>query len=397
MENVIGQFEETYNKVLLRIEDGKNPTPADLYKLDTYWKMQAQLRDELTKLGDKQAKLYSQKFMEEWQQIYEATALKDDLYFSEVSKETAEQMINQVWCADGKSWSNRIWNNTDLLQQELNDNLIDCLITGKKPSELKKKLQERFSVSYSRADSVVRTEMAHIQTQAARKRYEDSGITEVEVWADKDERQCDVCGKLHQKRFPIHGAMPIPAHPRCRCTIIPVVETEEQDTQMRIDDKEKSIQKVAEKPKPISTAQPASQNIDLTLSNNNANIQLDVSQKQAQTRIDEIQDISILRLQSYNASHTQHAYDITGLPKGTKPKDLYQKYEQIATEFFKSKIDGIDIDGIIDKDGALHKFDRKTGIYGRLFPNNKFGSIYKLDGDIEERWEKYKKRFRKEE
>ena len=66
MENVIGQFEETYNKVLLRIEDGKNPTPADLYKLDTYWKMQAQLRDELTKLGDKQAKLYSQKFMEEW-------------------------------------------------------------------------------------------------------------------------------------------------------------------------------------------------------------------------------------------------------------------------------------------------------------------------------------------
>ena len=66
--------------------------------------------------------------------------------------------------------------------------------------------------------------MAHIQTQAARKRYEDAGITEVEVWADKDERQCDVCAKLHKKRFPIQGAMPIPAHPRCRCTIIPVVE-----------------------------------------------------------------------------------------------------------------------------------------------------------------------------
>jgi hypothetical protein len=38
MDNIIGQFEATYNKVLLSIEDGREPTPADLYKLDTYWK-----------------------------------------------------------------------------------------------------------------------------------------------------------------------------------------------------------------------------------------------------------------------------------------------------------------------------------------------------------------------
>jgi SPP1 gp7 family putative phage head morphogenesis protein len=69
--------------------------------------------------------------------------------------------------------------------------------------------------------------MAHIQTQAAKQRYADAGLEEVEVWADKDERQCDVCGKLHQKRFPIGGNMPIPAHPRCRCCIIPVVESKE--------------------------------------------------------------------------------------------------------------------------------------------------------------------------
>ena len=230
MENVIGQFEATYNKVLLSIEDGKEPTPADLYKLDTYWKMQAQIKDELTKLGDKQAKLLSENFVNEWYEIYEAIAYKDDLFFAEIDKSAVEQMINQIWCADGKSWSSRIWKNTELLQQELNDNLIDCLLTGKKTTELKNLLQERFSVSYSRADSIVRTEMAHIQTQAAQKRYEDAGITEVEVWADKDERRCDVCGKLHQKRYPIGAKMPIPAHPRCRCTIIPVIEDAEDKT-----------------------------------------------------------------------------------------------------------------------------------------------------------------------
>ena len=224
MNGVIGQFVETYNHLLLSIEEGRAPTPADLYKLDKYWKMQGELRKELESLGNRTASLLSKNFMDEYEQIYKAIAIKDDLFFGEVDREMAQQMINQIWCADGKSWSNRVWTNTDRLQQALNDNLIECVVTGKQTSELKKLLQEEFNVSYNRADSIVRTEMAHIQTQAARQRYLDAGITEVEVWAEKDERQCEICGELHTKRFPIGGTMPVPAHPKCRCCIIPVVE-----------------------------------------------------------------------------------------------------------------------------------------------------------------------------
>ncbi len=118
----------------------------------------------------------------------------------------------------------------------------------------KKLLQERFNVSYNRADSIVRTEMAHIQTQAAKQRYADAGLEEVEVWADKDERRCDVCGKLHQKRFPIGANMPIPAHPRCRWCILPVVEDSEPEPQVEI--KEPPEKKVDN---PKSTPTPAPQ------------------------------------------------------------------------------------------------------------------------------------------
>lgn len=224
MENCVGQFEKTYTAILSDVEEGREPTPADLYKLDTYWKLQGQTAKELQKLGDKQAALFSKKFMEQYEQIYRNIAIKDDLFFGEINTDVANQLINQIWCADGKNWSSRIWTNTSYLQETLNETLLDCLITGKKPTELKNLLQERFGVSFSNADSIVRTEMAHIQTQAAKQRYSDAGVLEVEVWADKDERRCDVCGKLHQKRFPINGTMPIPAHPRCRCCILPVVE-----------------------------------------------------------------------------------------------------------------------------------------------------------------------------
>lgn len=223
-KKIIGQFEITYNKVLSMISEGKQPTPADLYKLDSYWKGQNQLKDELLKLGNMQAQLLSKQFVNQYLSIYESIAIPGVEAFSTVDAAAAQQIINHIWCADGKVWSQRIWENTELLAQTLNDELVHCVVSGKKTTELTHLLQERFNVSYNRADALVRTEMAHLQTQATKQRYTDYGIEEVEIWADKDERRCEVCGQLHQKRFPVGAEVPIPAHPRCRCCLVPVVD-----------------------------------------------------------------------------------------------------------------------------------------------------------------------------
>lgn len=224
MENVIGEFEATYDKLLLTVGEGKTPTPADLYKLEKYWKLQAQMRRELEKLGNKELATMSKIFETNFFEVYYSLNLASGDTFATISTEGAQALINTIWVADGKSWSQRVWDNTSLLQQELNDNLLDCVISGKKTSELKQQLQDRFNVSYNRADALVRTEMAHIQTTATQQRYKDLGIKEVEVFADKDERQCEYCGTLHRKRYPVGGTMPIPAHTNCRCVILPVID-----------------------------------------------------------------------------------------------------------------------------------------------------------------------------
>lgn len=223
-KKVIEEFEAIYNKLLATVGEGKEPTPADLYNLSKYWEFQGQLREQLQELGDRQSTLFSDKFEKEFFDVYDLISLPSAQAFNTITKEGARQVINQIWCADSKSWSQRIWGNTEALAEALNEELVHCVITGKKTSQLKKILQERFSVSYSNADTIARTELAHIQTQAAKQRYADSGIREFEVLADKDERRCDVCGKLHKTRYPIGAAAPVPAHPRCRCCIVPVVE-----------------------------------------------------------------------------------------------------------------------------------------------------------------------------
>jgi SPP1 gp7 family putative phage head morphogenesis protein len=221
----IADFEATYNKLLATVGEGKQPTPADLYKLDKYWEAQAQLRRELQKLGDKEIKILSAAFETNFFEIYFSIVLPNrQEAFNTIDTEVAQQIINQIWVADGKSWSQRIWEDTEILADTLNTELIHCVTTGKKTTELKNLLQERFNVSYSRADALVRTEIAHIQTESAKKRYEDYGLRQVEIWADEDERRCDVCGKLHETKYPIGAHVPIPAHPRCRCCIVPVID-----------------------------------------------------------------------------------------------------------------------------------------------------------------------------
>lgn len=231
MESVIGQFELTYNKLLSSMDEGRAPTPADLYKLDKYWQLQAQLRKELQALGDKQMVLLSKQFEVNFFEVYYSFAIPGSEAFTTISVEAAQQMINQIWCADGKSWSQRVWENTARLQETLNEGLIECVVTGKKPTELKQKLQERFGVSYSRANTLIRTEMSHIQTQAAKQRYQDYGLTEYEILGNDD----DSCGNhsvdchaMHGKKFKyvemVTGKNAPPFHPNCKCCIIPVVE-----------------------------------------------------------------------------------------------------------------------------------------------------------------------------
>lgn len=224
VNRVIKDFEATYDKLLATIEDGIEPTPADLYKLDKYWQMQGQLKNELQKLGDREIAILSEQFELNFFEVYHSIALQGGSAFDTIDTAAAEQIINTVWVADGKSWKARCWDNKSKLAEILNEELVHCVVTGKKTSDLKNLLKNQFKATYAEADRLARTEIAHIQTEAAKKRYEDYGIQQVEIWADKDERRCETCGKLHKKRYPIGANVPIPAHPNCRCSIIPVVE-----------------------------------------------------------------------------------------------------------------------------------------------------------------------------
>lgn len=223
-KRTIEDFESTYNKLLAQKAEGKDITQADLYRLDKYWEAQGQLRQRLQKLGEKKISLLTKYFELNFFDIYHSIAIPGLKTFNTIDNKIVNQLINSVWVADGRTFSQRVWNNIDRLVETLNEQLVYTVVTGKKTTELKNLLQERFNISYRRADTLVRTELAHIQTEAAKKRYEDYGIQYIEVLVDADDRTCDECKALIGKKFPIHAAPPLPIHPNDRCAIIPVID-----------------------------------------------------------------------------------------------------------------------------------------------------------------------------
>jgi SPP1 gp7 family putative phage head morphogenesis protein len=230
MKQVIADFEATYDKLLATIEAGRDPTPADLYKLDRYWQMQAQLKHKLTELGDKQAEALSKAFEDEWHEVYDTIALPTEEAFATIAAENAPVAIDSIWAPDGKTFKQRIWGNIDKLAETLNEELVHCVVTGKPNRVLAEKLQKRFDVSHRQAKTLVHTEVVAIETEAAARRYKDYGFEEYVYKTSPSEGRCSVCKRLDKKRISYAerrtGYNAPPMHPNCKCQIMPAFNDE---------------------------------------------------------------------------------------------------------------------------------------------------------------------------
>ena len=198
-------------------------TRTDLYNMERYKVAEAQLELIVNKMSDE----LREKTKEFLQKEYETTSKafnSSSVMFHTIDERKLDTIINEVWCADGKNWSERIWTSEIRLKSKLQEVLMECVLKGYNASKASKILQEEFGVSRSNANRLARTELAHIETVAAQDRYKEYGITKWQVLVSEDEKTCPSCASMEGAIFPIDSTPPVPFHPNCRCCMIPVVD-----------------------------------------------------------------------------------------------------------------------------------------------------------------------------
>ena len=226
MRLILEDVSSLYDEILKESANGEIKI-NDLYRYNRFFAIKNRINKRLQELGARQIEITDNKLLEMY---YRTQELVDDslsLTFSSDSLENAKAVVNEIWCADGKSWSQRIWKQMDALQQALSEGIFNCVATGQSKDKLVAQLQRNFSVSFSNADRITRTELTHVQNKGAAERLKAHGIKEYKYLATDDGRTDDECANLNGKVFSFDvAAVGInfpPMHPACRCCIIPVV------------------------------------------------------------------------------------------------------------------------------------------------------------------------------
>lgn len=115
---------------------------------------------------------------------------------------------------------------------EMNKAIVRSLTEGINNGEGVVKLRKRLmaeveGIGYNRARLMAHTETMYASNEGAKLRYSQHGVTRVEWLTAGHENTCAQCQALNGKIFDIAQAPPIPLHPMCRCTLLPVIEVDE--------------------------------------------------------------------------------------------------------------------------------------------------------------------------
>lgn len=123
----------------------------------------------------------------------------------------------------GATSTDRIWKNHDLLKAEIEKLLVQGFIGGLNGRQLGKKLERAIEISASTAETLMRTELARVQSQSQLESFNYYGYEEYQYHTLEDRYVCSICADMNKKIFKtadaIEGETLPPLHPRCRCSI----------------------------------------------------------------------------------------------------------------------------------------------------------------------------------
>lgn len=146
--------------------------------------------------------------------------------FSTIDPAVIDKVVNSKW--SGANYSTRIWNNTQALAQDLKEELLLNLVTGRTDREAAEIIANKYAQGSSNARRLVRTESCNLANQMEMQSYEECGIDKYRYVATLDLKTSAVCRKLDGKVFPVSEQQPgvncPPMHPWCRSTTICLID-----------------------------------------------------------------------------------------------------------------------------------------------------------------------------
>lgn len=210
------EVEDLYYKML-----DEQLSRSEIWTYARYKQLVESINFELAKVGMKEVDILNYNLEEALRSIYKDTPLPN-VNFGLIDEVAVKQIVSRAWSS--KHFVSTIWDNKNKLSSILKKGITDTIVLGKSKDKLVETVMKKMQVGFNDADRVVRTELMHTINSGLTQRYKDSGYKELEILVAEDERTCEMCGGKSGEIVNIDSYDIPPFHPRCRCTVIPLIE-----------------------------------------------------------------------------------------------------------------------------------------------------------------------------
>lgn len=224
----VEEFEKRYPELKSVVEVRKS-----IYKLNRLEGLQASAKVHLVSATAKAAAPLDAHFAKTAANAANAVSetLGKGKNFHTFDSDAIRQFVGTHW-ADGKSYSETIWGNTDRLATYVQQDMAKALARGVSYEQMTSELHKRFvDVSEANIMRLVQTEGTYVARAAQAAELKREGFDSYYINPVGDERTCEVCGDVgkhsHDEVYRFDDAVVgqnfPPLHPRCRCQIAPAV------------------------------------------------------------------------------------------------------------------------------------------------------------------------------
>lgn len=117
----------------------------------------------------------------------------------------------------------------DDLSKRMRDIIASGILNEKTLSDISRDLYAVSDIGITRSEVIVKTEIMIAVNSGVVERYRDTDTEEVEWLTVLDEKQCEECDEYDGQHYPIDDYPDCPAHPNCRCTLLPVIKIPEEE------------------------------------------------------------------------------------------------------------------------------------------------------------------------
>lgn len=146
----------------------------------------------------------------------------------QIDERKLETVISKPWAADGKHFSERIWQQRTQLVNVLHQELTRTVLLGKAPRQAIETISRQFKTTRGQAARLVMTEQAYFHSAAQKEAFKELDVEEFEIVATLDDATSDICQEMDGKHFPMSqyeaGVTAPPFHVYCRSVTAPYFE-----------------------------------------------------------------------------------------------------------------------------------------------------------------------------